>query len=326
MADVRLGPTGDDSAPDNRGQLILITGFALAFTLVAIVLLLNTVIYTENIASRGLDRSADEALEYRSGAVEGVGDLLVEMNQDGYNETAFETAVSNLSAMLRGAHIDRGTLAVLDASRLDSTSGHLLRQTNASRSYVNATGAANWTLATDVSQTRRVRLTINSSAGLATATADTAAGAGVLNFSVNSSTATWSVYIYENATAGGIEVATATNGTQPDRRCRVSTSDPVVDLTAGTIAESACSGLEWADGITEQYDLRITNGDAVNGTYSLTVEGETTPVTANFNTGPAADSPQSIDAVYSVSLPLYYETPTLVYDTWIRVAPGEADG
>ncbi|MFC7080626.1 DUF7261 family protein [Halorussus caseinilyticus] len=60
MADVRFDPrppAGDrgrsgDGGRD-RGQLILVTGLAIAVMLVALVLLLNTVIYTQNLATRG---------------------------------------------------------------------------------------------------------------------------------------------------------------------------------------------------------------------------------------------------------------------------------
>lgn len=326
MADVSPLSDRAERSGDDRGQLILITGFALAFILVAIVLLLNTVIYTENIASRGLDRSADEALEYRGGAIEGVGDILIEMNQDGYNETAFTNEVRNLSEMLLRGYIDRGTLAGLNASAIDATEGRLLIQTNASRQFVNASGTENWTVATNVDKIRRVQFTPNTSTSIPNATAATAATADVFQFTVNGSSNSWTVYIYENeSTAGTIEVATATDDQPPQRQCQVRSSDPIVDLTAGTVGDTACSNLTWARGVTGEYNLTIRNGSSLRGAFTLTVAGSNPPVSANFNSGPTADAPQVIDAAYSVSLPMYFETPSLVYETWIRVAPGEPD-
>jgi len=64
----------------DRGQLIILTGLIVAVTMVAMVLLLNTAIYTENLASRGADQSGREAVEYRATVVDGVGELIDEEN------------------------------------------------------------------------------------------------------------------------------------------------------------------------------------------------------------------------------------------------------
>ncbi|MCL7418278.1 MAG: hypothetical protein M8354_10625, partial [Halalkalicoccus sp.] len=66
--------------PD-RGQLILVTGVTIAVILVALVVLLNTVIYTENLATRGIDSGADDALEYRATVVGSVGELIEYENE-----------------------------------------------------------------------------------------------------------------------------------------------------------------------------------------------------------------------------------------------------
>lgn len=43
----------------DRGQMILVSGLLVAVTLLVLVLLLNTAIYTENVATRGIDSDAD---------------------------------------------------------------------------------------------------------------------------------------------------------------------------------------------------------------------------------------------------------------------------
>lgn len=47
----------------DRAQLILVSGLMIAVTMLILVLLLNTVIYTENVATRGIDSDVGEAAE-----------------------------------------------------------------------------------------------------------------------------------------------------------------------------------------------------------------------------------------------------------------------
>ena len=61
----------------DRAQLMLVTALALAVVLVVLVLLVNTAIYTENLATRGVDVGADDALEHRAAVVDGVGGVVV---------------------------------------------------------------------------------------------------------------------------------------------------------------------------------------------------------------------------------------------------------
>lgn len=49
----------------DRAQLILVSGLLIAITLLVLVLLLNTVIYTGNVATRGIDSDASEAIDYQ---------------------------------------------------------------------------------------------------------------------------------------------------------------------------------------------------------------------------------------------------------------------
>ncbi len=49
----------------SRGQIILVTGLLIAVTLLVLVLLLNAVIYTENIATRGIEGDSDNAYDFQ---------------------------------------------------------------------------------------------------------------------------------------------------------------------------------------------------------------------------------------------------------------------
>ena len=76
MADVTLpnwlasdgGRTGR-----NRGQLVLLSGLVLATIFVALVLILNSAIYTENLATRNDGVPTTDAIEYRENTRQGSG-------------------------------------------------------------------------------------------------------------------------------------------------------------------------------------------------------------------------------------------------------------
>jgi len=94
MADVRpprVGNADPDTATDeDRAQLILITGLTLAVILVAVVLILNTVIYTENLATRGVDAGGGEAIDFRDGAVEDVTEIMYREHGSNSSDTAVD--------------------------------------------------------------------------------------------------------------------------------------------------------------------------------------------------------------------------------------------
>lgn len=64
----------------DRAQLILVSGLTIAVTLLVLVVLLNTVIYTENVASRGMDSGVGDARSIHETIVDETGGILAEAN------------------------------------------------------------------------------------------------------------------------------------------------------------------------------------------------------------------------------------------------------
>lgn len=66
----------------NRGQIIFIGGLSLALTFVALALILNSVIYSENLATRNNgDSQRQNAADFREEVRRGVIDLADQVNQ-----------------------------------------------------------------------------------------------------------------------------------------------------------------------------------------------------------------------------------------------------
>lgn len=312
----------------DRGQIILITGFALAVTLVAVILLLNTVIYTENIATRGTDSGPGEALEFRDATIDGVGDLIIATNHEGYAnqgtlESDLQQSINNLTTILRAQHIDRGTIAYLNNSTVSTTDGVLLQQSNDTRSYLSARGNTTWTLASAVTHTRRVRFVVDESQ-LQSESLASLLGSDVFQLRLTDNNSnTWTAYLYNGP--DDITLATSVDGSNEDEHCSASGPNATIDFTGSGIVGETCSGYDWAEGLTGEYTIEILHGDHASGTYNFTVRTERSAVSinsSNFNSLGSSD-PVALEAAYSTSVTIHYESGSMVYETTIRAAPGE---
>lgn len=312
-----------------RGQLILVTGFVLAITLVAIVLLLNTTIYTENIASRGVDRSPEEAVEFRVSVRESVGELVLSVDDETYDQDEFEGILANLSRMLERTHSDRGTIAYVNNSSFTVEEGTLIQQTNDTRNFRSdiEDWSSNWTVARDIQKARNVIFTFNIPESLS-GSAQNAFHVKLIN-STNSSDM-WSGYFYEGNDT--IRFTTSTDGGSGigSDVCEVEydNGSATVDMTAGTVEGVTCDGIEWWDGEPPtSYDLRFINVSKATGTFNMTFGNNTElNVNTNFYASDPSDGPSDVENVlYSTTIPIRYQTATLSYEINITVAPGEPD-
>lgn len=318
----------------DRGQLILVTGIVIAVAMVALVLLLNVAIYTENLATRGTDVGESDALSYRSTVIGGTGGALDRENfQDyvdrGNLEENVTADIGELDRLLTRTEVDSGASASINQSTVNYADGELVRQTDSSRNFTDESGLlVNWTVAFNTSHSRKVAATVNRSA-LVTANDSDLAGTYRLVLSANLSTTEWHAYVYENRSTGEIAVAVK-NGTESISNatevCSVDADNATVGFTNGTLAGEPCPGLDWARGLSPPYDIEHRNGDNVAGTYHMIVRTEgggslNLPLLNDLLGG----SPYRVPAVYSVTTQVSYETSELEYHTTVRVAPGEPD-
>jgi hypothetical protein len=306
----------EDVSDGDRGQLILVTGLAVAVVLVSLVLLLNTVVYTENLATRGADVGGRDAVGFRNDAASGAARVVVAENANDYETAA--NASENVTAgirryarLLESGYLERGTLAAV--SNVSTTNGTRLVHGNTSRTFVNASGERNWTLATGVGERelRRFRIAVERD-GLAPPS-------GGFRVVADDGDDTWRASVYRDDDDD--VVVDASSGT-----CSVDAANATVDLTAGTLGGRTC-GFAFAEGLDDEYAVRYVRGDLANGTYSLVVNtsGGATVAASSFADPSTGRSPYSARVVYSAAFDVRYETPRLTYSTEVRVAPGERD-
>ncbi|GAB3693052.1 DUF7261 family protein [Halorubrum pallidum] len=331
MADVNAPPAeGTDSDVDgaalrgadgfreaDRGQLLLVAGLVMAVSLVALVVLLNASIYSENLATRGIEAADGEPLEIRAAAVDGTGTLIDATNRrqpGSYSDarTDVEDGIADLDGRLARTAAGQGGVSHLNLT------GDELREGRYVTGPVDDSAAIR-----DAERTRAFVLDIDASS-LPSANASTAPGDAItVVFNESDSNRTHEAYVYD-PTDGPADaaVATATNGTDATETCQLDAVDGdrlAVGLTAGTVGGEPCPGIWPADlrdgSVT--YDIEFVNTNDTDAEMTATVLTTTEPH------GSLADA--STPAVYDATLRLRYRTADVRFETTVRVAPGEPD-
>ena len=330
MADVSLPRLrGRETAdPDeDRAQIILITGLTLAVLFVAVVLLLNTVIYTENLATRGADAGGAEAIEFRDGVTEDLAGILHREHRnasDGAVFTEFNESAKTYARTVADLRARDGVIADVRVRGSTVEDGYFIAQNETESGFRNMTApdstAADWTVAGNATRTRNYRLTVDpaslseSTSGAFTVVADGTTGG---------TNETWSATL-TNSTGGNLTVTVenATGMTNETFAPRPD-GDHTVDLTAGTVNGEPFDALYWAEDVQtggDEYDIRYENGDAAEGTYHLVVDDRDGGADAD-----RSSRPYVAEAVYAVEVEVLHRTPELTYGDAIRLAPGERD-
>ena len=322
--DRRPRPAADADADEERAQIILITGLTLAVLFVAVVLLLNTVIYTENLATRGTDAGGAEAVDFRDATVD---DLAAIMDREHRNESGaggvsddFAASAETYAATVAELRARDGAVADVDVAVTET--GYFVAQNETAsgfRAMRSPGGAADWTVAANATRTRNFRLTVDpaslSGSDPFTIAADgTAVGTGgTWTLTLAAGTGDELDLTVENASGPPVS---ATFAPGPD-------GNHTVDVTAGTVNGVPFDALVWAEGVqtgTDPYDLRLENGGSAAGTYALVVDDR------DGGASPGRPSrPYVADAVYSAEVEVTYRTPELTYGDVVRLAPGERD-
>lgn len=279
---------------NDRGQLLLVGGIVLAVFFVALALLVNTAIYTDNVATRGGD-SAAEALDYQDGVVTAVGGLLDAENANESNtdvegiETAVESGTTEIDAAMERQHLRRGAATNVSVGSIseNTTEGLLIQQTDADN-------FENWTV--NASAVRRFVIEFNASTGdgFGIELNDTSLD---FNFSEDSN----DLVIEQD----GVDLCSADNN-----------ESVRFDVTAQRINGEPCP-FEWPE--LDDDEISFENGDTAAGSYELTVDSD--DETDEVGSGNIAT-----EAVYSINeLGLRYDSPDVSYETTVRIAPGEPD-
>lgn len=284
----------------DRGQLILVAGLTVAVILVMLVLLLNTVIYTENLATRGTDSGGGDALEYRATVVGSVEELIGHENAR-YDEgrppdEGVAAGIGLIDGTLSDRHLERGTIAEVRANAvtIDESTPRIWR--NESDNLTANGGESDWTVATNVTAFGRFVITIDSIKEWVD---------GVDNDRLrivvdDSETDPWTLEINAHETA---TYEVVVNGSDP---ITYQTDTLEMDLVSGTINEMAAFTPPPSSGT-----IRFENGGTTTGTFVLHATGMPSESGLTEYDGGFGGDPYYTYPVESVDLAIHYETSEL---------------
>lgn len=300
--------------------MLLLTGFILAIAFVVLALVVNSAIFTENLATRGEVPGSQDAIEYRDEVEQSVGSVLQTVNQD--NEAGAVAAETGIEDISHYGGLDQSVLGrVVSVSHEETNDGTKLAQ-DAERNFTSNTTEPDWSLATDVEQSRHFQLHLT----------EIGIDGDTFSLILNESGTTWEMRVTED---GASDIAVEVEPPHGETRtCTRSFDDGLtVDVTAGTVGGKSCPGLTRASdgtsmwygtGIDDEYDIRFEGGDAVEGTYSVILgDGNFQPPEAQHYGNEFEGAPYYTQAIYDVTVTYEYYTPDVGYETGITVAPGE---
>lgn len=315
----------------DRAQLFLIGALALSVIFVVLAVLLNTAIYTGNIATRDPGPGTGEVVEYEGEAASMADATLTVVNdRNNSSYSALRSNYSNTIAVWSNAANAHTVADLADAhlSVVTTNRGSKIGQ-ETQNGFVNDTGGGNWTVANDTAA-RAFRMNVSQPSLL-----DITGGLLTESFYVgfNDSTGEWKAYVYqEGANNVSVDVVHP-NGSQIGSTCSVDTGSDdhaVIELSTAQVGGQPCPAFtKLFRGLSAPYNVTYTNAvdgsgnEQINGTYSVVVDRPIGDLEtgADENTG----EPYTAPALYSADLQITYRSSVVYYRTNLRVAPEEPD-
>ena len=364
MADVRRPPRpprrqragaggGDrDRGSDDRGQLFLVAALSIAVLFVGFALLLNTAIFTENLATRNTDPGTDPSISYRVAATDAAYELVIRESANNTNDQSidvvrdrFSRGVTNWSDTA-GLHAARRA-RVANVSVVSATHGTRFEQTNGSRNFTDKQLSPGWYLGPDWDDgaVRDAHLYVNRDSLPETnvSNIDGLTGGFDSPFEVELKDRNAGddrhMYVYDEQ-GNGVDDVTLLfedeNGVVEKCSYQHTGATAHIDLANRSINGTTCDAfdrMDLPDSAVDDKDvkLRFEHGDQATGTYEITiadgadVDGSGDDhVYDNDGTGPGQGSPFVTAVIYDAEIQITYESTDVYYRTTVHVpAPEE---
>lgn len=368
MADVRRRGPGEDgrsrargrgrgwdgkSNARDRGQLIVITALVLAVVLIALALVVNSAIYTENVASRDTGIESGQVQEDRQLIEEDLQRHIDRSNRETVADdwSSVESTFTNGHSHWEGAMQDRASVngRSVTTSIQSTTEGTHIRQ-DTSRNFTaggtTMAGDPDWTVAENVTEAGPFRLDVERSSLLDVDDLETlsdpvdAVSGNAFYVSIENSTGEWKVYVFRDSSSN---VYLYTVGPGDDSLtdqfdeiddglldaegiCVEGSTDDTVtlDFREPRFGELDCTTLEFYDDRTlgTDHDIRyrnartsnlISENDRVTGTYEIVVDVE-----ANrepFYEPGSGERPQATAVIHTATISMEYRSTELYFRT-----------
>lgn len=322
----------------DRAQLILVGAVAIAFIVLGLAVVFNTVLYTENVASTGAASAPRDAQLTNAEIEVGVKGLIARTNVEGKWQTPTEArdqTKQNVSSYSDGLLRVSGaaTPAVVSVRTIDSTEvvggisgsdkiGAAIHHTDGQEFRSNL-GVQDWTVVDGAAPIGGFNMTIKASSLAGEGSGDEFR----LVWNATETNDNFSVWVYEDDTSGDVAIRTVNDSTAPATSFPTGATECVLDgadtenvefdFSDGRILNhSDCSGmLNVSAGVPSaaKRSLSFFRGGSASGWYTLVVNDESAVGSSvTDNTGAASiipsDSPYYTDAIWEIKLLVTYES------------------
>jgi len=322
---------------EERGQLLLIAAFIIAVSFVVLALVVNSAIFTENLATRDDVAGSGEALEYRHEVEQSVGGMITDINENNTITTNLDTRVeNNVERIDRQGSLEQSAQGrVVEVTYDSSETGEKFAQ-DVVRTFENdSTDQQDWTLVEDVDNIRNMQINVTGTTSLIDLS-NPLQDPFKMVLTGNSGNK-WNMTIAgDSSLSNGVILQVNRTGQDAVQCTAVLDGSLEIDVTGGTVGGEPCHALTrttdgtpmWlARNVNDPYTIEFEDGDHIEGTYSFVVEGSPSvdpSLSRNFaDDGPDFSGPYHTEAVYSTRGTYSYHTAVIGYETDVRVAPGE---
>lgn len=299
-------------------------------TLVVLAIVLNTVIFTQNLATREAIDSRS-SVEFVNAAEHGIGGAIATVNNR--NAVDYTTLDDAFRPMVTAwadnvSRLRAGQGVVTSATLYETTNGTRVVQ-NSSGAWTNASGTSDWTMASGIDNTRRFHANVNRSS-LVTNNGVDLPDSNAFRINVSDGTDTWSFYVYGQTADSDVVEVTAITPTGGTTTCTAESENVTMDLTEGSLNGSEC-GFDFASGVTPPYTVTVDNGTNAAANYTFVVnQNESTflaGVPSNtYHSQSSGSSPFTTPAIYSATLNLTVDSADVAYTNNVTIAPETVPG
>jgi hypothetical protein len=293
----------------SRGQIILVAAFALALIFVSLALILNTAIFTENLATR---ETADghDALDLQQAVAETGDVLLRETNRDGGSETVltetYRDRIKNYSDIENVHAVARGSIR--DIFVRQTHNGTYINQSN-NGTIEDDDGTSTWQVTANTTDVRAMTFNM------------TAAEPGTpFELNATNGSSTWTLSINESSNTFYVTLNTLSGDTVEEN---VTEDSLDIQPTNGSIDGERWPELQFQDAFEGPFEMWIANGSNASGTYQMTVD---TPEGEIGDDGyDQSVDPHKTEAIYNATLGLELSREDLEYRANVTIEPEGTD-
>jgi hypothetical protein len=302
---------------DGRGQLLLVAALGLAVAFVVLAVVLNAVVFTENLATQNHGRT-DDVVAFQTTVEDDVGGLVTAVNE--HNNSDYQALHDTLLAGVAKWDADTALLSASDgrvtnATVIDVENGTRVVQSE-TRAFTNNSSVADWTLATDVEETRRFHVVVSQNNS-----------SNPFRVRVSDGAATWTVRIEDNGSS--TDVFVLDDGVQRVKHTEAAETVDI-DLTRGAVNDTIYANWTFAEGVGHPYNISYENGDTASGEYEFVVDRPRADLlndlpADHYASRSSGDYPTTIPAIYRANVSVTVLRSSLTYETVVEVEPGAPD-